>query len=211
MLGVAGGVATYQQTSAPASPRTTATRAVPPDDLADRAADRAARDGRPEPRTGRIPSPNTTIKPAPPKPSPSRTRPPSPSRRPAPGWVRPTRGYDVTSGFGYRWGTMHEGVDLAAPSGTPIVTVRSGVIELAEWYGGYGYAVIVDHGAGIKTLYGHNSQLLVSEGQRVRTGQRISLMGSTGDSTGPHLHFEVRVNGEPVDPVPWMRERGVRL
>jgi murein DD-endopeptidase MepM/ murein hydrolase activator NlpD len=196
------------------------TRAVAPDDLADRARpDRASRRLRADvKRSGAVPSPQTATKAPPPapKPSPTRTTPSQkptrkPVAQPAPGWVVPTRGYSVTSGFGQRWGTLHAGVDLAAPSGTPIVAARSGTVTLARWYGGYGYAVKIDHGDGVETLYGHNSRLLVSAGQRVTAGQRISLMGSTGDSTGPHLHFEVHIGGDPVDPVPYLRERGVRI
>lgn len=194
------------------------TRAAAPDDLVDRATHRASRRLRTDvSRNGTVPSPQAATKAPPPAPSPSPTTTPGqqstqkPVTQPAPGWVLPTRGYTVSSGFGQRWGTLHAGVDLAAPSGTPIVAARSGTVTLARWYGGYGYAVEIDHGDGIETLYGHNSQLLVSAGQRVSAGERISLMGSTGDSTGPHLHFEVHVSGDPVDPIPYLRERGVRI
>ncbi|HEX6077473.1 MAG TPA: peptidoglycan DD-metalloendopeptidase family protein [Micromonosporaceae bacterium] len=196
------------------------TRAVAPDDLAERAdTDRASRRIRTDAkRSGAVPSPQTATRaqPTPPKPSPTRTTPTQkptqkPAAQPAAGWVVPTRGYTVTSGFGQRWGTLHAGVDLAAPSGTPIVAARSGTVSLARWYGGYGYAVKIDHGDGVSTLYGHNSRLLVGSGQRVAAGQRISLMGSTGDSTGPHLHFEVHLGGDPVDPVPYLRQRGIRI
>lgn len=194
-------------------------KAVPPDDLAERAdAERASRRTRAEVRrSGSVPSPRTAIKASPAAPAPKSPQRPvakaTPPARPvaAAGWVLPTRGYSVTSGFGQRWGTLHAGVDLAAPSGTPIFAARTGTVELARWYGGYGYAVIIDHGNGVSTLYGHNSRLLVSAGQRVTAGQRITLMGSTGDSTGPHLHFEVHLGGNPVDPVPYLRQRGVRI
>ncbi|MQA25039.1 MAG: peptidoglycan DD-metalloendopeptidase family protein [Micromonosporaceae bacterium] len=191
--------------AAPAADTTPAavTAARTPEGLADRGSERAARNGRPSARrTGQVTPPDGMVKA---KPSP----PPKPA--PAPAWVKPTRNYRVTSGFGYRWGTAHEGVDLAGPTGTPIFTVRAGTVKLAGWHGGYGYAVIVDHGNGVETLYGHNSAVLVREGQRVRTGQRIARMGSTGYSTGPHLHFEVHLGDDPVNPVPWMRKRGVQL
>ncbi len=106
----------------------------------------------------------------------------------------------VTSGYGRRGSKWHKGIDIAGSSGSEIRAAESGVVTLARWYGGYGRAVIVDHGGGLSTLYGHNSRLLVSEGDRVEKGQAIALRGSTGRSTGPHLHFEVRVNGEPVNP-----------
>jgi murein DD-endopeptidase MepM/ murein hydrolase activator NlpD len=126
------------------------------------------------------------------------------------GWVRPTTG-SVSSGFGPRWGTMHEGIDLAAASGTPVRAAADGVVKKASWYGGYGNAVILDHGNGVTTLYGHNSTLDVREGQRVSAGEVISRVGSTGDSTGPHLHFEVSRDGEKIDPRPWLKARGVSL
>lgn len=114
---------------------------------------------------------------------------------------------EITSPFGYRthpiFGTKiyHSGIDIAADTGDSIRAADSGVIESAGWLGGYGYAVIINHGNGIATLYGHNSELLVSEGQRVAKGQVISRAGSTGWSTGPHLHFEVRQDGSPVNPL----------
>jgi murein DD-endopeptidase MepM/ murein hydrolase activator NlpD len=114
----------------------------------------------------------------------------------------------VTSGFGYRThpvlGTqrLHAGVDFGAASGTPIVAAASGTVVSAGWQGGYGNAVIIDHGGGEATLYGHQSRLAVSSGARVSRGQVIGYVGSTGMSTGPHLHFELRINGVPTDPMP---------
>ena len=114
----------------------------------------------------------------------------------------------VTSGFGYRThpvlGTqrLHAGVDFGAPSGTPIVAAAAGTVVSAGWQGGYGNAVIIDHGGGEATLYGHQSRLAVSSGASVRRGQIIGYVGSTGMSTGPHLHFELRINGVPTDPMP---------
>lgn len=104
-----------------------------------------------------------------------------------------------TSGFGLRWGRMHEGVDFGCPTGTPVAAAAAGRVVSAGWSSGYGYLVLVDHGS-IVTAYAHNSRLLVSAGQHVEAGQIISMSGSTGHSTGPHVHFEVRVNGVPRNP-----------
>jgi murein DD-endopeptidase MepM/ murein hydrolase activator NlpD len=118
----------------------------------------------------------------------------------ASGLIWPVNG-PVTSGFGPRWGRMHEGIDIAAPSGTPIVASAAGTVIHAGWLGGYGNLVVVDHGNGLATAYAHASAILVSVGQQVSQGQTLALVGSTGHSTGPHLHFEVRVNGLAVDPL----------
>lgn len=124
-------------------------------------------------------------------------------------FVWPTSG-PITSPFGYRihpiFGTQiyHSGIDIGVDTGTPIVAADSGVVIEADWLGGYGYAVVIDHGNGLSTLYGHNSELAVSPGQSVQQGQVIAYAGSTGYSTGPHCHFEVRVNGSPVDPMGYL-------
>lgn len=107
----------------------------------------------------------------------------------------------VTSRFGWRWGRFHHGIDIGAPYGRTIVAARSGTVIWAGWRGGYGYTVIISHGDGVTTLYGHASRLLVSVGDWVQAGQAIAKVGSTGNSTGPHCHFEIRVNGESVDPL----------
>ena len=118
----------------------------------------------------------------------------------AAGFVWPVNG-PVVSGFGMRWGRMHEGIDIAAALGTPIHAAASGTVIHAGWLGGYGNLVVVDHGDGLATAYAHASAILVAVGQQVSQGDTLSLVGSTGNSTGPHLHFEVRVNGSAVDPL----------
>lgn len=106
----------------------------------------------------------------------------------------------VTSEFGWRWGTMHLGLDVAAPSGTPLVAVRAGVVVFSRWDGGYGNKVVVDHGDGVQTVYAHNRANVVAPGQVVGKGEVIAYVGSTGYSTGPHVHFEVHVDAVPQDP-----------
>lgn len=125
------------------------------------------------------------------------------------GWVRPVPGA-VTSGFGPRlhpilgYYRMHTGWDLSAASGTPIASATAGTVILAGWFGGYGTTVVVDHGGGLTTLYAHQSSLAVSYGAAVGAGDVVGYVGSTGLSTGPHLHFEVRVDGNPVDPAGYL-------
>jgi murein DD-endopeptidase MepM/ murein hydrolase activator NlpD len=110
----------------------------------------------------------------------------------------------ITSPFGWRWGRMHEGLDLGAAYGTPIEAAAAGVVIYAGWEGGYGNLVVIDHGGGLATAYGHQSRIAVSVGQNVAQGEIIGYVGSTGHSTGPHLHFEVRVNGQAVDPLGYL-------
>jgi LysM repeat protein len=111
-------------------------------------------------------------------------------------WIWPTKGV-FTSGYGWRWGRMHKGIDVANNVGTPIVAARSGTVTYSGWHdGGYGYFVEISHSDGSRSLYGHNSRLLVRKGDVVEQGQQISQMGSTGRSTGPHLHFEIHSPGQ---------------
>ena len=128
---------------------------------------------------------------------------PSPS---AAGFIWPLEG-TVTSGFGYRWGRMHEGIDISVPEGTPIRAVADGTVILVQSEyesGGYGNYSCIDHGGGLSTCYAHQSSFATSVGARVSQGDLIGYSGNTGHSTGPHLHFEVRVNGSPVDPMGYL-------
>ena len=119
------------------------------------------------------------------------------------GW--PVKGW-LTSGFGMRKSPftgrrkMHEGLDIAARTGTPVHVTADGIVSRAETVSGYGKLVVIDHGYGLKTYYGHNSKIFVKVGQRVKRGDRISAVGNTGSSTGSHVHYEVRRNGVPLNP-----------
>jgi murein DD-endopeptidase MepM/ murein hydrolase activator NlpD len=114
----------------------------------------------------------------------------------------------ITSPFGWRSNPFgggpefHQGLDIAAPMGTTVTAAAAGTVIMAQWYGGYGNYVLIDHGGGYSTGYGHLSAIYVASGQSVQRGQAIGAVGSTGQSTGPHLHFEVRIAGKPVDPAP---------
>ncbi len=123
--------------------------------------------------------------------------------RPASGFILPVNGV-LTSGFGLRWGRLHAGVDIGAPFGTPINGVASGVVIHSGWLGGYGNLVVVDHGDGLSTAYAHQQRIFVSVGDVVSQGATLGEVGSTGYSTGPHLHFEVRINGVARDPLGYL-------
>lgn len=110
----------------------------------------------------------------------------------------------ITSGYGQRWGRMHQGIDIDCVTGAPIRASKAGTVVTASYDGGYGYHVVIDHGGGFASLYAHNSELQVNSGQRVSGGQVIAACGSTGQSTGDHLHFEIRVNGAPQDPLRYL-------
>jgi murein DD-endopeptidase MepM/ murein hydrolase activator NlpD len=116
----------------------------------------------------------------------------------------PTPG-GVSSPFGRRGGRMHTGIDIDGAVGNPVVAAEAGRVIMAGWYAGYGKVVDIAHGGGVVTRYAHLSAILVSEGQYVERGQLIGRLGSTGHTTGPNLHFEVRINGTPVDPLPYLR------
>lgn len=124
--------------------------------------------------------------------------------------VQPVAQLEFTSNFGIRsdpfrgTAAMHSGVDIPGPTGTPIYATANGMVAHADRQGGYGNLVEINHGKGIATRYGHLSKILVADGARVTRGQLIGLMGSTGRSTGPHLHYEVRIDGHAVNPVPFL-------
>jgi murein DD-endopeptidase MepM/ murein hydrolase activator NlpD len=126
---------------------------------------------------------------------------------------KPVKQFRYTSGFGVRGnpfgghsGEMHPGMDMAAPTGTPVYATADGIVSRAErTYGGYGNLVQLEHGKGLETRYGHLSQILVHDGQRVHRGDLIALVGSTGRSTGSHLHYEVRIDGRAVNPMPFLQ------
>jgi murein DD-endopeptidase MepM/ murein hydrolase activator NlpD len=119
------------------------------------------------------------------------------------GLIWPVSG-PVTSPFGYRWGRLHAGIDIGVPYGTPIHAAAAGRVVLAAWTGGYGNYTCIDHGGGLATCYGHQSSYAVSAGAEVSQGQVIGYVGNTGHSFGAHLHFEVRINGVPVDPLGYL-------
>ncbi len=121
----------------------------------------------------------------------------------AQGFIWPARGR-LSSGFGWRRLRHHDGIDIAAPYGAPITAARDGTVVFAGWYYAYGKTVIVSHGNGLQTIYGHASRVLVQRGDQVKKGELIAHVGSTGRSTGPHLHFEVRINGRAVNPMKYL-------
>jgi murein DD-endopeptidase MepM/ murein hydrolase activator NlpD len=130
------------------------------------------------------------------------------------GYVRPARG-TTSSCFGSRWGVTHYGVDIAAPIGTPVYAATDGVVQRAGTATGFGYAVYIRGDDGAVTVYGHVNEYYVSAGERVAAGERIAEVGNRGQSTGPHLHFEVHPGGAmyggQIDPVPWLRSRGIAI
>jgi murein DD-endopeptidase MepM/ murein hydrolase activator NlpD len=127
-------------------------------------------------------------------------------------WLLPIQvQFQITTVYEMRWGEFHWGVDMAAPYGTPIYAAHAGTVSTSGVEGGYGNCVRLDHGGGVETVYGHSSKLLVAVGQKVRAGDMIALVGSTGFSTGNHLHFEVNVNGEHKNPMTYLLARGVDI
>lgn len=132
----------------------------------------------------------------------------------APQWVLPVSRFRLTGEFGdtsYHWNSRHTGLDFAAPSGTAIRSLGAGVVVEAGFDGRYGYKTVVRLKDGTEVWYCHQRAVTVAVGDRVRAGARIGAVGSTGNATGPHLHLEVRPGADPVDPVAWMRARGLRL
>ena len=128
-----------------------------------------------------------------------------PSRMPLDG-ARMTSGYGMRNHPVLRQRRRHNGIDLAAPTGTPIYATADGIIERADWFSSYGLYISIDHGGDLQTRYAHMSRLAVAAGDRVEAGEVIGYVGSTGRSTGPHLHYEVRVDGVAVNPIPYMLE-----
>jgi LysM repeat protein len=118
-------------------------------------------------------------------------------------FVWPTTG-ELSSPYGWRWGRLHSGIDIANDGGTPVRASRAGRVSFAGWWGGYGYAVVIDHGYGLSTLYGHLSDYQVAAGEYVATAQFIGSVGETGNAYGPHLHFEVRREGQTVNPLAFL-------
>jgi murein DD-endopeptidase MepM/ murein hydrolase activator NlpD len=125
---------------------------------------------------------------------------PKPDDTPNGNWMWPIQGGVYSSEFGPRSGGFHNGLDIAVPAGTPAVAARGGTVTFAGWDGNYGYSVVIDHGDGYTSRYAHASSLLVKAGDAVQQGQTVILVGNTGYSTGPHLHFEIVTNGKPQNP-----------
>ena len=126
-------------------------------------------------------------------------------------WVPAIAGAAFTSGFGWRWGKMHEGNDFGTPVGTPVHSMSTGTITFAGWEGGYGNKVEITYWDGTTSVYGHLSSIRVSVGQQVTPGEVVALSGNTGHSTGPHLHLEIHPNGgAAIDPAPWLHTHGLQ-
>ncbi|MFN9716705.1 MAG: M23 family metallopeptidase, partial [Sphingomonadales bacterium] len=129
----------------------------------------------------------------------------------------PLEGASLTSGYGMRTHPVlggrrqHAGIDLAAPTGPPVYATADGVVGRAEWYSSYGLYIAIEHGAAMQTRYAHLSRLAVAAGDNVKKGDLIGYVGSTGRSTGPHLHYEVRIDGQAVNPIPYMVESEAQL
>ncbi len=146
------------------------------------------------------------------KPKPTAKPKPKKTTKPKPAWVIPMKGAAITSCYGPRWGVLHAGIDFAMPAGTPVRAAFGGTVEKAGDVGdGYGISVVVNHGNGYLTHYAHLSTAKVGVGDKVTAGETIGLEGSTGDSTGPHLHFEVHQGQmwNQIDPAPFLRARGI--
>jgi murein DD-endopeptidase MepM/ murein hydrolase activator NlpD len=126
-------------------------------------------------------------------------------------WLLPLDDYVFTSPYGIRWGKLHAGIDLAAPEGTPYKAVHAGTVTQAGYNGGYGYSITVKQADNTEVVYAHSRRLLVKVGDKVTAGQVIAEVGNTGYSYGTHLHLEVHVNGTPIDPIVFLRYRGVDI
>ncbi|WP_346775834.1 M23 family metallopeptidase [Micromonospora sp. HNM0581] len=217
----AGNVVTNERDNQPATGPVTvdAQNRVAAAERADRSSRTPIAPDSPSPSPTPTASPTTKPSPTPkasPKPKASRTvtttAKPSKSTQPKTSWVIPMVGGVITSCYGPRWGTLHAGIDFAMPAGTPVRAAFGGTVTKAGDVGdGYGISVVIDHANGYLTHYAHLSTATVGVGDKVSTGQTIGLEGSTGDSTGPHLHFEVHQGQmwNQIDPAPFLRARGV--
>ncbi|MEH0826881.1 M23 family metallopeptidase [Micromonospora sp. CPCC 205739] len=183
-------------------------------------ADRSTRESATPTSPSASPSATTASPTASPSATPTRKATPQPkptarkTTKPKPSWVAPMAGAGITSCYGPRWGTLHAGIDFAMPAGTPIRAVAAGtVVKAGDAGDGYGISVFIDHGNGYLTHYAHQSSLKVGVGDRVSAGEVIGYEGSTGDSTGPHLHFEVHQGQmwNQIDPAPFLRARGITV
>lgn len=127
-------------------------------------------------------------------------------------WILPVSGAHVTSPFGYRWGRLHAGIDFGAPTGTPLVAMSTGEVIFAGYESGYGYKVEIRYWDGTVSWYGHMSLITARIGQQVAPGTMVGRVGSTGHSTGPHLHLEIHPGGGPaIDPAPWLAQHGIAV
>lgn len=126
-------------------------------------------------------------------------------------WLLPMEDYVFSSPYGVRWGKLHAGIDLANVEGTPYKAIHAGQVTQAGYMGGYGYAITIADGEGNEVIYAHSRRLLVKKGDQVKAGQVIGEVGMTGASFGTHLHLEIHQNGKPVDPIPFLRDRGVDI
>lgn len=126
-------------------------------------------------------------------------------------WVLPIKGATFTSGFGWRWGRMHEGNDFACPVGTPVAAMSSGTVITTGWENGYGNMIAIRYWDGTVSLFAHLSQVTTTVGAAVTSGQIVALSGNTGHSTGPHLHLEIHPGGGPaINPAPWLHDHGLQ-
>lgn len=228
-LGIAGGAAATLSDGGPSSPTTVAVADQQARADAASRADRAARS--PEvvvaPTTSPTPSATPTATKAAPKAAPKAVQKPPAVKKVAPkaattpatpkkaasGWTTPMPGAQVTSCFGMRWGVPHQGIDFAMPENTPEHAAAGGTVTAAGWaFTGYGISVVIDHGNGLFTHYAHMNKTAVEVGQKVKAGDVIGYEGSTGDSTGPHLHFEVHQGmWNQIDPAPFLKAKGVAV
>jgi len=126
-------------------------------------------------------------------------------------WIMPIKGAVFTSGFGWRWGRMHQGDDFGTPVGTPLHAMSTGTVVFAGWQGGYGNKVEIEYWDGTVSVYGHMNSISVKEGDKVAPGDLVGTSGNTGHSTGPHLHLEIHPHGgAAIDPAPWLRDHGLQ-